>query len=110
MKLHSSRKRPRFYSFSNQMTQFTANSRVTGSRVDVSEDVSLSSVRRILLNIPNTRQEKLCERYLMHGGERSVAEVPGTVRKVLWKRCHARREESCGRGVTHGEKSHVEDA
>jgi len=55
-----------------------------------SEDVSLSPVRRILLKIPNTRQEKLCERYLMHGGERSVAEVPGTVRKVLWKRCHAR--------------------
>ena len=80
------------------------------SRVDGSEDVSLSPVRRILLKIPNTRQEKLCERYLMHGGERSVAEVPGTVRKVLWKRCHARREESCRRGVTHGEKSPVENA
>ena len=110
MKLHPSRKRPRFYSLSNQMAQFNANSRVIVSRVDMSEDVSLSPVRRVLLKMPNARREKLCERYLTHGGERSVAEIPGTVRKVLWKRCHARREESCGRGITHGEKSPVENA
>jgi len=79
------------------MTQFNANSRVIVSMVDVSEDVSLSSVRRILLKIPNTWREKFCERYLTHGGKRSVADIPGTVRKVLWKRSHARREKFCCR-------------
>ncbi len=110
MKLHPSRKRLRFYSLSNQMTKFNANSRVIVSRVDVSEDVSLSPVRRVLLKMPNTRREKLCERYLTHGGERPVAEVPGTVRKVLWKRCHAKREESCGERLTHSGNNPVEDA
>ena len=100
MKLYPSRKKPRFYSLSNQMTQFDANSRVIVSRVVVSEDVSLSSVRRVLLKMPNARREKLCERYLTHGGERSIAEVPGTVRKVLWKRYY----------ITHDEKSPVENA
>ena len=57
MKLHPSRKRPRFYSLSNQMTQFNTNSRVIVSRVDVSEDVSLSSVRRVLLKMPNAWRE-----------------------------------------------------
>ena len=73
------------------MTQFNANSRMIVSRVDVSEDVSLSHVRRVLLKMPNARREKLCERYLTHGREISVAEVPGTVRKVLWERCHMTR-------------------
>ena len=97
VKLHLSRKRPRFYSLSNQMTQFNANSRVIVSRMDVSEDVNLSPVRRVLLKMSNARREKLCERYLTHGGERAIAEVQGTMRKVL------------GRGITHGEKSPVEN-
>ena len=110
MKLHPSRKRPRFYSLSNQMTQFNANSRVIVSRMDVSEDVNLSPVRRVLLKMPNARREKLCERYVTHGGERSVAEVLGTMRKVLWMRYHARREESCGEHLTHIGNNSVEDA
>ena len=107
MKLHSSRKRPRFYSFSNQMTQFTANSRVIVSKVDVSEDVSLSPVRRILLKIPNTRQEKLCEIYIIerrgkvcsrgsrYGEKSPVEEVSRTVRRVLWRTPNAQLEQSC---------------
>jgi hypothetical protein len=83
--------------------------RVIVSRMDVSEDVSLTPVRRDLLKVPNARREKLCERYITHGGKNSVAEVPGTVRKVLWKRYHARREESCGECLTHSENNPVED-
>ena len=83
---------------------------MTVSRMDVSEDVNLSPVRRVLLKMPNARREKLCERYLTHSGERSVAEFLGTMRKVLWKRYHARREESCGEHLTHIGNSSVEDA
>ena len=108
--LHPSRKRLRFYSLSNQMTQFNANSRVIVSRMDVSENVNLSLVRRVLLKMPNTRREKLCERYLTHGGERSVAEVLGRMRKVPWKRYHARREESCREHLMHIGNNSVEDA
>jgi hypothetical protein len=110
VKLHPRRKRPRLHSLSNQMTQFNANSRVIVSRVDVSEDVRLSPVRRVLLKMPDARREKLCERYLTHGGKSSVAEVPDTVRKVLWKRYHARREESCGERLTHSGSNPAEDA
>ena len=85
-----SRKRPRFYSLSNQKTQFNANSRVIVSRMGASEDVNFSPVRRVLVKLPNARREKLCERYPTHGGERSVAEVLDTIKKVLWKRYHVR--------------------
>jgi len=92
------------------MTQFNANSRVIVSGMDVSEDVILSPVRRVLLKMPNARREKLCERYLTHGGERCVAEVLGTMRKVLWKRYHAQREESCGEHLAHIGNNSGEDA
>ena len=75
-----------------------------------SEDVNFRPVRRDLVKLPNARREKLCERYLTHGGEKSVAEVLGTMRKFLWKRYHARREESCGEHLTHIGNSSVEDA
>ena len=109
MKLHPSRKRPRFYSLSNQKTQFNANSRVIVSRMGASEDVNFSPVRRVLVKMPNARREKLCERYLTHGGKRSEAEVLDTMRKVLWKRYHVRREESCGEHLTYIGNISVED-
>ena len=74
-----------------------------------SEDVNFSPVRRDLVKLPNARREKLCERYLTHGGERSIAEVLGTMRKVLWKRYHVRREESCGEHLTSIGNICVED-
>jgi len=63
------------------MTQFNANSRVIVSGMDVSEDVILSPVRRVLLKTPNARREKLCERYLTHGGKSSVKDTSRTVGK-----------------------------
>ena len=75
-----------------------------------SEDVNFSPVRRVLVKMPNARREKLCERYLTHGGVRSVTEVLGTMRKVLWKRYHVRREKSCEEHLTHIGNNSVEDA
>src|SRR5579871_2764198 len=72
------------------------------SRVDVSEDVSLIPVRRVLWKRSHARREKSCGRGLMHGGKSPVEEVSCTAGKVLWKRSHARREKSCGRGLMHG--------
>jgi hypothetical protein len=83
VKLHPSRKRPRFYSLSNQMMQCNANLRVIVSRVDVSEDVSLRPVRRVLLKMHNARREKFCERYLTHGGKSSVKDTSRTAGKGL---------------------------
>ena len=74
-----------------------------------SEDVNFSPVRRVLVKLPDARREKLCERYLTHGGERSIAEVLGTMRKVLWKTYHVRREESCGEHLTYIGNISVED-
>jgi hypothetical protein len=65
------------------MTQFNANSRVIVSRMDVSEDVNLSPVRRVLFKMPNARWEKLCERYLTHGGKSSVKDTSRTAGKAL---------------------------
>jgi len=113
--------RPRFYSFSNQMVQFNTNSRVIVSGVDVNGNVSLSSVRRVPLNMPNARRRKLSVRYLTHsrgkicsrssrhGEKSSVEEISGTIRRVLWRTSNTQRERSCGRCVAHAGKRPVQE-
>ena len=82
MKLHPSRKRPRFYSLSNQMMQFNANSRVIVSRMDVSENVNLSLVRRVLLKMPNARREKSCTKGSRDGDKIPAEGVSRTAGKL----------------------------
>jgi len=132
LKLHSSCVRSWFYSRSKQMLQFNVNSRVVVSSVDVSANVSLSAVRRLLLKMPNARWGKLCVRYLAHSGndpvedawripvkvlskwfqaqrKRHVEEISCTAGIVLLNIGYLQREQPCRRHVMHGRKSLVKD-
>ena len=110
MKPHLRHNRPRFYSLSNRMTQLNVNSRVNASNVDVSEDISLSSMKRVLLRMPIARREKFCKRYLTHGGKNSVQDTSCTAGKFSLQIAYPQREQFYRRRIIHGRKNRAEDA